>query len=142
MSERRRIQIRGIRDLAGARAALNSVSTLVQPTPTTLLAAGVQAGLTRRLSITVADMLKQAWARPWPVFVWISASEWGAPGGPQTAALISGIAMETVVADCAWRFLSTAAALVEIDVTLPAAGTRYLHATAGGEAESMKAAWV
>lgn len=103
--------------------------------------AGTEAANVIRVTMQVRDRLEVPWAGRWLVWVIITATENGDPVATQTVTFNSGTVLETVLVDGVWRVITTTAGLIEMDVTIAGAATRYVHTIVQKRADSSGVVW-
>lgn len=74
--------------------------------------------------------------------VWVSTSQYGAPGGAQAVAVTGGTIIETVAANQHYRILTDGSGQIVVGVTIAGAATRWVHASVAGTARALQGTWV
>lgn len=103
--------------------------------------AGTEAANVIRVTLQVRDRLDVVWPGRWLVWVFITATENGDPVATQTVTFNSGSVLETVLIDGVWRVVTTTAGLIELDITIVGAATRYVHTIVEKRADSAAVVW-
>jgi hypothetical protein len=98
-----------------------------------ITAGAEDGGNTRRFTIQVVDRLREPWKARWRVLVKIGTAADGDPAGTQTVSVATGTLLQTIAADQLLMVLSTPNGLIEVDVTIAGAETRYLAAEVVGK---------
>lgn len=112
------------------------ISTLIQrpiAEPSFVVSAEVSNVIT--IGIQLRDRHKRPVVGRWPIDLWVTTAEDGAPSATgNTVAVTTGTTMQVYTANAAYRILTDETGLAAITVTIAGAATRYIYATIGGEA--------
>jgi hypothetical protein len=90
---------------------------------------------TRRIRAQVVDRIGSDWKGLWTIHLWLTVPGSDAPGGTQTAALVSGTCLHTYEPHRRWEFLTTPDGFVDVDVTIAGSATRFVRTMVVGEPE-------
>jgi hypothetical protein len=109
-----------------------------------LISVGAEGGGNiRRFSIQVVDRLGEPYRFRWRVLVKVATTAGGDPGGTQAVTVATGALLQTIIANKLVMALSDADGLIEVDVAVVGAETRYVAVEVVGkfDTESEAASW-
>lgn len=100
------------------------------------IAAGAENGSNvRAFTVQVVDRLKNQWPGRWRFWIFLAATQGGAPSATgNTFSLTTGTELQEVIADAVYHLLTDSAGQAAFTLELPAgAGTRYVYADIDGQ---------
>lgn len=99
-------------------------------------AEGTSGANVRRFTAQVIDRAQRPITKSlWCVRLFVGTSAYGAPGGTQTYALVTGTALTTITANQVYDVLTDEYGKVVFDLTVTGAATRYVTAAVLGEVQ-------
>lgn len=89
----------------------------------------------REVTVQLKDRNGRDVVGRWPIDLWITGAEDGAPDATgNTVLVLTGTTLATYVSNAALRLLTDETGAASFRLTIVGAATRYVYATAGGEA--------